>query len=57
MPEHEFPLIRIFLYMDRIYDSVLVRENTGHRKPVFLHVYAVLTFSFFFYKISEKTLF
>ena len=52
MPEHEFSLIRILLDMDSIYDSVLVQENTGHRKPVFFHVYAVLTFSFFLYKIS-----
>ena len=54
MPEHEFPLIRIFLYMDSIYDSVLVRENTGHRIPEFLHVYAVLTFSVFFLQNKRK---
>ena len=28
---------RIFKYKDRIYDSVLIQENTGGRKLVFWH--------------------
>ena len=27
-----------FPFKDRIYDSVLIRENTGQRKPVFCHL-------------------
>ena len=38
MPEHGFYLDRIFQYKNRIKDSVLIRENTGHRKPVFWHI-------------------
>ena len=36
MWKYEFSLIHIFLYKDRIYDFVLVRENTGQWK---LHLY------------------
>ena len=57
MPEHEFSLIRIFLYMDSIYDSVLVQENTGHRKPVFLHVLCSANFFVFSLQNKLKTLF
>ena len=38
MQEYGFPLTRILPYKDRIYDSVLIRENTGQWKPVFLHI-------------------
>ena len=38
MPEHEFSLTRLFRYKDRIYDSVLIRENTSQRKPEFSHI-------------------
>ena len=38
MPEYEFCLICIFPYKDRAYDSAFIRENTGQRKPVFLHI-------------------
>ena len=34
--KHGFSLTRIFPYEDRIYDSVIIRENMGQRKPVFL---------------------
>ena len=29
MPDYEFSLTPIFLYKERIKDSVLIRENTG----------------------------
>ena len=35
MPEYRFSLTRFFLYKDRIYDFVLIRENTDQRKLVF----------------------
>ena len=38
MPEHGFPLTSIFLYKDRVVDSVLERENTGQRKPASVHI-------------------
>ena len=38
IPEHEFSLNRMFRYIDRIYDSILIQENTSHRKPVFSHI-------------------
>ena len=28
----------IFPYKDRVYNSVLIWENTGQRKPIFLHI-------------------
>ena len=37
MQEYEFSLTRIFSYKHRIYDSVLIQENPGQKKPVFLH--------------------
>ena len=37
MPEYGFPLNHIFLYKDRIFDYLLIRENTGQRKDVFCH--------------------
>ena len=38
MREYGFSLTGIFLHKDRIYDSALIRENAGQRKPVFLHI-------------------
>ena len=35
MQECGFLLIRIFPYKNRIYDSVLIRENTSQGKPIF----------------------
>ena len=37
MREYGFLLTLIFPYKERIIDSVLVRENTGQWRPVFLH--------------------
>ena len=37
MRENGFSLSRILPYKDRICDSVLIRENTGQLRPVFLH--------------------
>ena len=34
-----FSLTRILPYKDRIYDSVLIRENMGQWKPVFSHIF------------------
>ena len=44
--EYEFSLTRIFLYTDRI----SIRENTGHRKPVFRHNLRNFIRNFFRYK-------
>ena len=38
MREYRFSLTRILPYKDRVYDSVLIRENMGQWKPVFSHV-------------------
>ena len=38
MREFRFSLTHILPYVDRIYDSVLIRENTGQWKPVFPHI-------------------
>ena len=38
MREYGFSLTRILPYKDKIYDSVLVRENTGQWKAVFSHI-------------------
>ena len=38
MPEYRFSLTRIFPYKDKIYDYVLIREDTGQRKPVFWNI-------------------
>ena len=34
MPEYGFSLAGTLSYKDRIYGSVLIRENTAQRKPV-----------------------
>ena len=52
MQEHGFSLIRIFPYKNEIEDSVYIRENTCHGKPVFWLFYAVSVrniFIFFFH--------
>ena len=41
--EYEFSLTRILPYNDKIYDSVLIRENTDQWKPVPLHVLPSVT--------------
>ena len=46
MPENEFSLTRIFWYKDRIYESLLIRENTGKRKPVFWHILRSIRINF-----------
>ena len=38
MREYGFSLKCILPYDDRVYDYVLLRENTGQRKPVFSHI-------------------
>ena len=38
MRKYRFSRAIIFQYKDRIYDSVLIRENTGGRKLVFWHI-------------------
>ena len=38
MREYGFSVTFILPYNDTIYDFVLIRENTGHWKPVFLHI-------------------
>ena len=38
MRKSRFSRAIIFQYKDRIYDSVLIRENTGGRKLVFWHI-------------------
>ena len=45
MPDYGFSLAPFFSYKDkivdsedRIVDSVLIRENTGQRKPIFWHI-------------------
>ena len=38
MWEYGFSLTRILPYNGKIVDSVLTRENTGQRKPVFSHI-------------------
>ena len=38
MQKYRFSRAIIFQYKDRIYDSVLLRENTGGRKLVFWHI-------------------
>ena len=30
-----FSLVRIFLYKDKLHDSVLILKNAGQKKPVF----------------------
>ena len=48
MQEHGFSLTRIFPYKDRIKDSVLIREYTGQRKPIFWDILRNATY----FKIS-----
>ena len=38
MPEYGFSMTCIIPYKDRIFDSVLIREYTGQRKPVLWHI-------------------
>ena len=38
MREYEFSLTRFLPYKDKIYDFLLIRENTGQWKPVFSHI-------------------
>ena len=38
MPEYEFSLIDILAYRTQIYNSALIREYTGQRKPIFWHI-------------------
>ena len=38
MPEYGFSLTCIFPYKDRIYDYVLIRGDTGQKKPVFFNI-------------------
>ena len=38
MQKYGFSLTLILPYKERIVDSVLLRENTGHWKPVFSHI-------------------
>ena len=38
MQEYGFSLTRILPYRDKIYDFVLMWENTGQWKPVFSHI-------------------
>ena len=38
MSEYGFCLIHEFLYKDKICNSVLKYENTGHKTPVFLRI-------------------
>ena len=38
MREYGFSWIRILPYKNKICDFVLIRENTGHWKPVFSHI-------------------
>ena len=44
MPEYGFSLIRSFLDKDRVYDSVLIRENKVLRKLVFRHILLRITY-------------
>ena len=43
MPAHGLSLTCIFLYKDIIFDSVLVWNNIGQRKPVFWYILATDT--------------
>ena len=38
MPGCGFSVTRIFLYKDKIVDFILMRENTGQRKPIFWYI-------------------
>ena len=57
MSEYEFSLNCIFLFEDRIYESVLKRENKMSAKNPFFGVflyYNYFLFSFFFFKINTQ---
>ena len=41
MQEYGFSLTRILPYRDRIYNSILILENTGQWKPVFSHILCI----------------
>ena len=58
MQEYGFSLIYILQNKDRIYDFVLIRENTGQRKRVFLHFLCSgwLTLSCIMLKMVKHTL-
>ena len=50
MREYGFSVTCVLPYNDTIYDFVLIRENTGHWKPVFLHILcSELSSNFFFW--------
>ena len=49
MRKYRFSRAIIFQYKDRIYDSVLIRENTVGRKLVFWHILCSV--------LKKKTLF
>ena len=38
MPEYGFSMTRIFLYKYKTYNTVLIREYTGQRKPVYQRI-------------------
>ena len=38
MQEYGFSVARILPNKDKIVDCVVIRENTGHWKPVFSHI-------------------
>ena len=43
MQKYRFSLTRILPYEDRIYNSVLMRKNTGQWNPVFSHILCSVT--------------
>ena len=44
MPEYRFSLTFIFSDKERISDSVLIREYTSQRKPVFWHISRIVSY-------------
>ena len=42
MPEHGFSLTRVFPHKDKIINSDLILENTGHIKPAYWQILRVL---------------
>ena len=53
MREYGFSVTCILPYNDTVYDFVLIRENTGHWKPVFLHILCSELSSNFFLAILK----
>ena len=53
MAEYGFSLTRIFTYKDRIYDSVLILENTG-QKNAYLDVFHTAIIILYASQIYEK---